>query len=98
MTRAVVLGGGGPVGIGWEAGVLVGLSRSGVDLSSADSTIGTSAGSVVGYALASGSDLTEAPGLVGAAGAIAPGDPAIANADTEIEQLMSTLAEAAARP
>jgi NTE family protein len=49
MTRALVLGGGGPVGIGWEAGLLVGLAQSGVDVGAADTIIGTSAGSVVGF-------------------------------------------------
>ena len=32
MTRALVLGGGGPVGIAWEAGLLAGLAEGGVDL------------------------------------------------------------------
>ncbi|HEY6593804.1 MAG TPA: patatin-like phospholipase family protein [Asanoa sp.] len=46
--RAVVLGGGGVTGIGWEAGVLAGLRRAGVDLGGADRVIGTSAGAFVG--------------------------------------------------
>ncbi len=54
MTRALVLGGGGPVGIAWETGLLAGLAESGVDLSSADLIIGTSAGSAVGAQLAMG--------------------------------------------
>jgi NTE family protein len=52
--RALVLGGGGPVGIAWEAGVLTGLAEAGVDVSAADSIVGTSAGSVVGALLALG--------------------------------------------
>lgn len=60
MTRAVVLGGGGPVGIAWESGLLAGLADHGVDLSSADRIVGTSAGSNVGAHLALGRDLREA--------------------------------------
>ncbi|HEX4864881.1 MAG TPA: patatin-like phospholipase family protein [Acidimicrobiales bacterium] len=88
MTRALVLGGGGPVGIGWEAGLLVGLAGAGLDVRQADSVIGTSAGSVVGFTLASGGDLREAPTLVGAAGKRE-------SADSDLEQLIATLAEAA---
>ncbi|MFV0463170.1 MAG: patatin-like phospholipase family protein [Nostocoides sp.] len=45
--RAVVLGGGGATGIGWEAGIVQGLLDEGIDLREADTLIGTSAGSVV---------------------------------------------------
>ncbi|MEU6312012.1 patatin-like phospholipase family protein [Streptomyces sp. NPDC047014] len=51
---ALVLGGGGLTGIGWECGILHGLARSGVDLSTAGLVVGTSAGSVVGAQLTSG--------------------------------------------
>ena len=51
MTRALVLGGGGPVGIAWESGLIAGFAEKGVDLSSAEYIIGTSAGSVVGSQL-----------------------------------------------
>jgi NTE family protein len=69
MTRALVLGGGGPVGIAWESGLVAGLAQGGVDLGQADFTMGTSAGSFVGARLALGADartladpiLTEAP-------------------------------------
>ena len=64
MTRALVLGGGGPVGIGWEAGLVVGLAENGIEVNKADAEIGTSAGSVVGFNLASGGDLTAATSLV----------------------------------
>jgi NTE family protein len=57
MTRALVLGGGGPVGIAWESGLLAGLAQAGVDLGQADFTMGTSAGSFVGARLALGSDV-----------------------------------------
>ncbi|CAM3872710.1 patatin-like phospholipase family protein [Nocardiopsis rhodophaea] len=54
MRRALVLGGGGFTGIGWELGVLSGLRDSGVDLTEADLIVGTSAGSVVGAQITSG--------------------------------------------
>lgn len=54
MTRALVLGGGGPVGIAWESGLIAGLAQAGVDLGRADFILGTSAGSFVGARLALG--------------------------------------------
>jgi NTE family protein len=50
--RALVLGGGGTVGIAWETGVLNGLRDAGVDVTNADLIVGTSAGSVVGTQVA----------------------------------------------
>ena len=49
-----MLGGGGPVGIAWEAGVLLGLAESGVDLTAVDHVIGTSAGAFIGARIALG--------------------------------------------
>jgi NTE family protein len=75
MTRGVVLGGGGIAGVAWEAGIVIGLRRAGVDLSSADVIVGTSAGSIVGSHVAFGTDLqalaamTPAPPGAGAAAA-----------------------------
>lgn len=51
---ALVLGGGGPVGGAWLAGVLAGLTEAGIDLGGADVVIGTSAGAVFGSRLRSG--------------------------------------------
>ncbi|MFK0253578.1 patatin-like phospholipase family protein [Streptomyces sp. NPDC090445] len=51
---ALVLGGGGLTGIGWESGILYGLAQAGVDLFGAGLVIGTSAGSLVGAQLTSG--------------------------------------------
>jgi NTE family protein len=56
MTRALVLGGGGPVGIAWESGLIAGLAQGAVNLGAADLTMGTSAGSFVGARLALGAD------------------------------------------
>jgi NTE family protein len=58
-TRALVLGGGGIAGIGWEIGLLSGLAERGVDVRAADLVIGTSAGSVVGTLLRTGPGLPE---------------------------------------
>ncbi|MBT3163899.1 patatin-like phospholipase family protein [Streptomyces sp. Vc74B-19] len=46
--RALVLGGGGPVGGAWLTGMLAGLAEAGVDVGEADVVIGTSAGAVFG--------------------------------------------------
>ncbi|MFD7030030.1 patatin-like phospholipase family protein [Streptomyces sp. NPDC059917] len=51
---ALVLGGGGLTGVGWEAGIIYGLAEAGIDLSAAELVVGTSAGSVVGAQLTSG--------------------------------------------
>ncbi|MCX5450157.1 patatin-like phospholipase family protein [Streptomyces nigrescens] len=50
---ALVLGGGGLTGIGWEIGMLAGLAEAGIDITDADVVIGTSAGSIVGAHLTS---------------------------------------------
>ena len=55
-SRALVLGGGGPVGIAWESGLLAGLAKAGLDLGGADFIMGTSAGSFVGMRLAFGAE------------------------------------------
>jgi NTE family protein len=55
--RALVLGGGGVTGIGWMTGLLAGLAEAGIDLTQADLVVGTSAGSVVGAQILSGTTL-----------------------------------------
>ena len=57
-SRGLVLGGGGITGIAWETGLLHGLAEAGVDLTTADRIVGTSAGSIVGAQITS----TEIPG------------------------------------
>jgi NTE family protein len=102
VSRAIVLGGGGPVGIGWEAGLLTGLAGDGLDLAAADLVVGTSAGSVIGCTLASGRDLTQSTALVAtASGPDAATDrpgPDLGNASEAFQQLMVLFAEAAAAP
>lgn len=51
---ALVLGAGGVTGTAWETGILHGLAKAGVDLSTADLIVGSSAGAIVGAQLASG--------------------------------------------
>jgi len=60
VSKAIVLSGGGAVGIAWQTGLLAGLTEQGVELAEADCVIGTSAGSAVGAQLALGRDLAQA--------------------------------------
>jgi len=90
------------VGIGWEAGLLVGMGGNGVDVSQADLIVGTSAGSVVGFELASGGDLTRAAELVNSANeadglAGAPGRGGEQGTE-DLQLLIAAVAEAAADP
>ncbi len=57
--KGLVLGGGGITGIAWEIGLLAGLAEAGVDLTSADTVVGTSAGSVVGAQVLSGASIED---------------------------------------
>lgn len=58
-NTALVLGGGGVLGISWLTGILNGLAEKGIDVTGSDIIIGTSAGSVVGTQLALGRTLDE---------------------------------------
>ncbi|GAA3670436.1 patatin-like phospholipase family protein [Nonomuraea antimicrobica] len=57
--RALVLGGGGVAGIAWETGVLAALADGGVDVTTADRIVGTSAGSTVAAQVTSGLPLPD---------------------------------------
>lgn len=96
MTRALVLGGGGPVGIGWESGLAAGLETAGVDVNLADQIVGTSAGSFVGAQLACGLDLEAVVDALSAtrAQALAAAADGSAVAD-RMEQLMAAIMSAA---
>ncbi|MHB1534775.1 MAG: patatin-like phospholipase family protein [Acidimicrobiales bacterium] len=94
MSRALVLGGGGPVGIAWEAGLVVGFRAAGVELGEADLVVGTSAGSVVGAHLTAGSDL-EALVRFGMPG---PALAAGGGMEQALERFMLAAAEALAHP
>nr|MDO8080913.1 patatin-like phospholipase family protein [Candidatus Freyarchaeota archaeon] len=55
MSFAIVLGGGGPVGVAWEAGLIAGLAEEDETIiTRADRIIGTSAGAIIGSQLALG--------------------------------------------
>lgn len=92
MSKALVLGGGGPVGIAWESGLLAGLAENGVDVSGADFILGTSAGSFVGAQLALGRSAVEiaGPDLAGAVRAAAATGPA-----PDLTTLITKMVEAA---
>jgi NTE family protein len=83
VSRALVLGGGGPVGIGWEAGLLTGLADADVSLRDADVVIGTSAGSVVGALLTAGRTLADVVAPIGERPPWMPSDAGEAAADIE---------------
>jgi NTE family protein len=55
LKRALVLGGGGSTGNAWLIGVVAGLFDAGLDVSTADLTIGTSAGSTAAAQIAGAS-------------------------------------------
>ena len=95
-TRALVLGGGGPVGIAWESGLVAGLARAGVDLGQADFTLGTSAGSFVGARLALGADATALADPLLEAAPPATGEPreAAPRPPADLSRLMQLMAQA----
>ena len=106
-TRAVVLGGGGAVGVGWQTGLLTGLREAGVDLAGAEAIMGTSAGALVGALLSGGRDVTDALTSLAALGqsidpgSLAAGDEAFlsvmrqARLDTDPRQALRAIGRAA---
>ncbi|WP_104090971.1 patatin-like phospholipase family protein [Arthrobacter sp. GMC3] len=58
-NRALVLGGGGVTGIGWETGLIAGLAEQGIHLREAERIVGTSAGSSVAAAMVGKSSAEE---------------------------------------
>ena len=106
-ARALVLGGGGAVGVGWQTGLVTGLREAGVDLAGAEAIVGTSAGALVGALLSSGRDVTGALTTLAALGqsidrdALAAGDEAFLRArrqarlDTDPRQALRTVGRAA---
>ncbi|MBI2761252.1 MAG: patatin-like phospholipase family protein [Chloroflexi bacterium] len=84
--RALVLGGGGVVGIAWETGVLKGLADAGADPAAADLVVGTSAGSVVGAQVRAGRSLNDLY-----AAQLAPNDGAVERnmGDIDTQSLMA---------
>ncbi|OTA41554.1 MAG: hypothetical protein A6D92_05675 [Symbiobacterium thermophilum] len=70
--RALVMGGGGVLGIAWMVGLTAAWKEAGVDLGSADLVVGTSAGSVVGTLLRYGVDPAQLTHLVAAGMGLPP--------------------------
>ncbi|MBF6170625.1 patatin-like phospholipase family protein [Nocardia blacklockiae] len=87
FRSALVLGGGGPVGISWMAGLVTGLRAAGVDPARADRFVGTSAGAVVGTVLAGGGEI---------AGLLRPPSEDVAPVRAEVSQMSAILATVAA--
>jgi NTE family protein len=106
-TRALVLGGGGAVGVSWQTGLLMGLREVDVDLAEAEAIVGTSAGALVGALLASGREVTDALASLAALGqsidpdALAAGDEAFQSAmheariETDPRQALRAIGRAA---
>jgi NTE family protein len=99
MSKALVLSGGGSVGIAWEIAVAAGLARAGVDVRDADFIIGTSAGSAVGAQLALRRDLEELVSRQREIGGRASGSPesgAGGPSGQQMAQLFAVIAQAMA--
>src|SRR3954469_22077432 len=102
MTRALVLSGGGSVGVAWQSGLIAGLAEAGVALADADSVIGTSAGSAVGAQVKLGRDLSEQldryrsprPATGVSTGQAGSGGAGGASTAERMAKLMSLMAEA----
>lgn len=93
--RALVLGGAGAAGNAWEIGVVAGLFEAGVDVTGADLTVGTSAGSTAAAQITSGTEPTKLlADILDAAPAPAGsnrGRPPIKPASTHMERLMAII-------
>src|SRR5690606_15232698 len=76
--RAVVLGGGGSTGNAWLIGVIAGLLDGHLDVATADTTIGTSAGATAAAQLA-GATPTDLLSAITAAGPAEPTGPVTAD-------------------
>ncbi|GAB2537710.1 patatin-like phospholipase family protein [Nocardia heshunensis] len=70
---ALVLGGGGSVGLLWMTGLVIGFADAGIDLARADRIVGTSSGAIVGSVIAG--RLDPARLITPPAAASEPGDP-----------------------
>lgn len=92
--KALVLGGGGPVGRAWQMGIAAGLLAEGVDLRVADLIVGTSAGALVGARLALGLDPIAMNFAVDAAAVGLPSPAAMAG----LQAMMAGMIRAAHSP
>ncbi|MEU1387898.1 MULTISPECIES: patatin-like phospholipase family protein [unclassified Nonomuraea] len=93
QETAVVLGPGGLLGTAWLAGLAAGLRREGFDLAKADLIIGTSAGAIVGAALATGQDLARLAVLPEA-----DGEPAVRTDHERLNEVFAILGDSTLEP
>jgi NTE family protein len=93
-SKALVLGGGGPVGRAWQMGIAAALLAEGVDLRDADLIVGTSAGAIVGARLALGLDPIAMNFAADATAASLPSPEAMAG----LQALMAGMIRAANSP
>jgi NTE family protein len=96
--RALVLGGGGPVGRAWETGLAAGFAHLGVNLSTADLIVGTSAGAIVGAEIALGRDMKISMPVAGNPAAGRSVAPAPAEPPPGLQELMAAIAQASTSP
>src|SRR5581483_7183588 len=101
MSKALVLSGGGSVGIAWQSGLVVGLADAGVDVKTMDRVLGTSAGSAVGAQIKLGRDLADqvaryrtGPRPQGASSGQTSGHPAGTSTAERMARLMEVMAGA----
>ncbi|MEQ1780758.1 MAG: patatin-like phospholipase family protein [Hyphomonadaceae bacterium] len=87
--RALVMGGGGTLGVAWETGLLAGLESEGVSLANADFILGTSAGSIVGSTIARGVSPHMMAEMQIAAARQAAGSPAAAGPAPDLSKVMA---------
>ncbi|MBD7951615.1 patatin-like phospholipase family protein [Oerskovia rustica] len=94
--RAVVLGGGGSTGNAWLIGVVAGLFEAGVDVTTPDVTVGTSAGSTAAAQLAGAApaDLLAAALASTPPGRRAPEGAARRPVDDHLERMRALIASA----
>lgn len=88
QQTAVVLGPGGMLGTAWLAGLAAGLRREGFDLAKAYLTVGTSAGAIIGAALAAGQDLERLAVLPEA-----DGEPAVKTDHERLNEVFAILGD-----
>ena len=87
--RALVLGGGGTLGVAWETGLLAGLEGEGVSLGNADFILGTSAGSIVGSTIARGVSAHMMAEMQIAAARLAAGNAAMSGPAPNLSKVMA---------
>jgi len=99
--RALVLGGGGSTGHAWLVGVLAGLVAGGLDVTSPDLTVGTSAGATVAAQLGSVSPaelyagaLTPVPAAQAGAARGHPGGSVARRVSAQVQRVSDTAAGA----